>query len=120
MHEWLMTKPLILIWLDNPGPYTEAISTRGLEEQVELLIVDKDADIPESQLARIDAVIAWNIPEPLLLSMPKLRWIQTLSVAVDSWLIRKDLNSNIVLTCARGVHDVQMPECKTTFLQPGM
>ncbi|MGI9570250.1 MAG: D-2-hydroxyacid dehydrogenase [Desulfobulbia bacterium] len=105
-----MTKPLILIWLDNPGPYTDAISACGLDEQVEILVLDKDAEIPEAELARIEAVIAWNIPEPLLLDMPRLRWIQTLSVAVDSWLVRKDLNSDIVLTCARGVHNVQMPE----------
>ena len=105
-----MKKPLIFIWLDNPEPYVDVIAACGLLEQVELLILNKDTEIPESDLARIDALIAWNVPEPLLLSMPRLKWIQTLSVAVDSWLVRKDLESHIVLTCARGVHNIQMPE----------
>jgi len=105
-----MAKPLVLIWLDNADPYVDAISASGLEDQVELKILNKDAKIPEPDLPLIDALIAWNVPEPQLSSMPRLKWIQTLSVAVDFWLVRTDLRPEIVLTCARGVHNIQMPE----------
>src|SRR5262249_11199985 len=36
--------------------------------------------------------------------------IQTMTAAVDDWLARDDLAAGVSLTCARGVHRVQMPE----------
>ncbi len=42
--------------------------------------------------------------------MPRLRWIQGLTAGVEAWLARPDLGPEVVLTCARGTHRVQMPE----------
>lgn len=41
---------------------------------------------------------------------PRLTWIQALSAGVEAWLASPDLPVGIPLTCARGVHRVQMPE----------
>ena len=42
--------------------------------------------------------------------MPKLKWVQAMTVGVDQWLARKDLSPKHSLTAARGTHRVQMPE----------
>lgn len=105
-----MKKPLILIWLDNSLPYLGALEQTNLKEKIELKILRQSEMPSDDMLSRVEGIIARSIPEPLIASMPSLRWIQTLSVAVDHWLGRKDLRSELMLTCARGVHKTQMPE----------
>lgn len=105
-----MTKPLILIWLDNSAPYLEAIDQSHLKEKLELKILGQSELPSDSTLKHVEGIIARSIPNNLIDSMPRLRWIQTLSVAVDHWISRKDLRSELILTCARGVHKTQMPE----------
>lgn len=105
-----MSKPVLVIWLQNPDPYLQAIEREGLTDRVEVFTLSPEQQPDQELFERMEALIAWKVPEPLIEQMPKLRWIQTLSVAVDSWLGRKDMRDDIVLTCARGVHDVQMPE----------
>lgn len=105
-----MEKPLILIWLDNSAPYLKAIDEAGLTDKIELNTLVQASMPSQDTLNRVEGLIARSVPEPLIDSMPKLRWLQTLSVAVDAWLKRRDMRSNIVLTCARGVHNTQMPE----------
>ena len=105
-----MTKPLILIWIDNSTPYLQAIERAQLNEKVELRVLPQSEQPSEDTLNRVVGIIARSIPDNLIASMPQLRWIQTLSVAVDHWLSRTDLRPNLILTCARGVHKTQMPE----------
>ncbi|MGI9378162.1 MAG: D-2-hydroxyacid dehydrogenase [Methyloligellaceae bacterium] len=105
-----MSKPILVIWLQNADPYIQAIEQEGFGDSVEVFTLSPEEQPDAQLLARMEALIAWKVPEPMIEQMPKLRWIQTLSVAVDSWLGREDMRDDIVLTCARGVHDVQMPE----------
>ena len=55
-------------------------------------------------------MLARQAPPGLLAKMPKLRWIQAITVGVDGWVALPDLRTDIALTCARGTHRVQMPE----------
>jgi phosphoglycerate dehydrogenase-like enzyme len=43
-------------------------------------------------------------------AMPRLRWVQSVTAGMDQWLSAPGLRDDIVLTCARGSHRVQMPE----------
>jgi len=61
-------------------------------------------------LARCDAMLAWRPPSALAQRAPRLRWIQSLTAGVEQWLASPDLPRDVVLTCARGTHRLQMPE----------
>jgi phosphoglycerate dehydrogenase-like enzyme len=105
-----MTKPVLVLWLDQPEPYINAIQAAGLADQVELISIAREQPLTPDLSERADALVAWNAPPKQLGNMPKLRWLQALTAGVDGWLARSDLDERIVLTCASGVHRIQMPE----------
>jgi phosphoglycerate dehydrogenase-like enzyme len=55
-------------------------------------------------------MLAWRPPARLGARAPRLRWIQSLTGGMDQWLASPDVPAEVVLTCARGTHRVQMPE----------
>jgi glyoxylate/hydroxypyruvate reductase A len=61
-------------------------------------------------LATADVMLAWRPPRDLPRRAPKLRWAQSLTAGVEGWLASPDLPPDLVLSCARGTHRVQMPE----------
>jgi glyoxylate/hydroxypyruvate reductase A len=67
-------------------------------------------DPGDDVLARCEALLAWRPPARLSARAPRLRWIQSLTGGTEHWLASPDLPANVVLTCARGTHRVQMPE----------
>ena len=104
------SKPLVLLWLAEADLYLRAADEAGLTQSIEFVKVPP-AQRPEPELlARAAGVLAWNLPPGIIPSMPKLRWIQTLSAGVENWLARRDLDPAVDLTCARGVHYEQMPD----------
>ncbi|MEZ5930990.1 MAG: D-2-hydroxyacid dehydrogenase [Alphaproteobacteria bacterium] len=105
-----MADVTVLAWLNDAGIYRDAIIEAGLDDAVTFAAcTDGETPAPEL-LAAADALLAWKVPPGALRQMPRLRWIQALTVATDGWLRRDDLSSDVALTCARGVHAVQMPE----------
>ncbi len=103
-------KPLVLLWLDEADLYLRAAADAGLTQKIEFAKVPA-AKRPEAELlGRAAGVLAWSLPPGVIASMPNLRWIQTMSAGVESWLARSDLDPAIDLTCARGVHMEQMPD----------
>jgi glyoxylate/hydroxypyruvate reductase A len=105
-----MNKPLIVCRLDDTPVFEEAIAAANLNNQIELQSVPKDGVLNDHMLANAEGLLAWNLPPGQLNQMPKLRWVQSMTVGMDSWLSRDDLRDEITLTCARGIHRVQMPE----------
>lgn len=105
-----MTKPLIVCRLDDSPIFEEAIVAAGLDKQIELRSIAKDGVLDKNMLANAEGLLAWNLPPGQLSKMPKLRWVQSMTVGMDGWLSRDDLRDEITLTCARGIHRVQMPE----------
>jgi glyoxylate/hydroxypyruvate reductase len=103
-------KPLVLLWLDEADVYLRAAHDAGLARKLEFVKVPAGQRPQPELLARAAGVLAWNLPAGIIPSMPKLRWIQTLSAGVEGWLARPDLAPAIDLACARGVHYEQMPD----------
>jgi glyoxylate/hydroxypyruvate reductase A len=105
-----MTRPLVLLWLNDPVPYRQALERAGLGAQVEAVHVPLADEPAPDLLARCEALLAWRAGPGVLGRMPRLRWLQALTAGVEGWLALPDLPAGLVLTCARGTHRVQMPE----------
>jgi glyoxylate/hydroxypyruvate reductase A len=105
-----MSKPLIVCRLDDTPVFQEAITKAGLADRIEIQSVPKDGALDDHMLATAEGMLAWGLPPGQLAQMPTLRWVQSMTVGMDSWLSRDDLRDDITLTCARGIHRVQMPE----------
>lgn len=106
----MVSRPLVLLWLDAAPVYRDAVLRAGLAERVELHAVGSAGEPSPDLLARLEALLAWRVPKGLLGRMPRLRWIQALTAGVERWVARPDLSAAVALTCARGTHRVQMPE----------
>jgi glyoxylate/hydroxypyruvate reductase len=104
------TKPLVLLWLDEADLYLKAAADAGLTQKLEFAKVPAKQRPEPELMARAAGMLAWNLPPGIIPSLPKLRWIQTMSAGVEGWLARADLDPAIDLTCARGVHMEQMPD----------
>jgi glyoxylate/hydroxypyruvate reductase A len=77
---------------------------------VELVSLPLATEPDDAVLARCEALLAWRPPPGLARRAPRLRWIQSLTAGVEQWLASPDLPPDVVLTCARGTHRLQMPE----------
>ena len=103
-------QPSMILWIDNPGVYVDAMRGAGLDKRMRLIPVERDSSPSEEDLATADAMLAWAAPAGLLARMPRLRWLQATMAGVESWLSRPDLPDDLPFCAARGVHRVQMPE----------
>jgi phosphoglycerate dehydrogenase-like enzyme len=103
-------RPLVLLWIPEPGPYRQALERAGLDRQIDLAHVPPAETPAPDLLARAQAMLAYRSGPGVLPRMPALRWIQALTAGVEGWLALPDLSAGITLTCARGTHRVQMPE----------
>ena len=105
-----VTRPLVLLWLDEADVYARAVEHAGLAGRVELAAV-KMGEMPgPALLGRAEGALAWRVPRGAFAAAPRLRWVQTLTAGVEGWLARTDLPPALTLTCARGTHRIQMPE----------
>jgi glyoxylate/hydroxypyruvate reductase len=105
-----VTRPLVLLWLDEADVYARAVEHAGLAGRVELATV-KMGEMPgPALLGRAEGALAWRVPRGAFATAPRLRWVQTLTAGVEGWLARPDLPPALTLTCARGTHRIQMPE----------
>ena len=103
-------RSVVLLWLNDPGPYREAVDQAGLADRVELHAVRMD-ELPSPELmARVEFMLAWRAGPGVLPRMPRLRWIQSQTGGMEGWLALPDLPAGVTLTCARGTHRVQMSE----------
>jgi phosphoglycerate dehydrogenase-like enzyme len=105
----LISKPSLLLWLDEPGDYLRAAQRAGLDASVELVTTPLKSDPPDDLLGRADALLAWRPPARLTARAPRLRWIQSLTGGCEQWL-SADTPPGAILTCARGTHRAQMSE----------
>lgn len=106
-----MPAPLMLLWTDADPVYRNVIARAGLDDgRMRFAFLPRSAQPDEATLAGTEALFAMSAPPGMLARMPRLRWIQALTAGVEAWLARPDLRPEIVLTCARGTHRVQMPE----------
>jgi phosphoglycerate dehydrogenase-like enzyme len=99
----------VLLWADS-GAFVEAIEKAGLAERVAVDTVARKDKPSAEQLGCAEVLAAMGAPAGMLSSMPKLRWVQAMTVGVDGWLGLPDLPEGVTLTCARGTHRESMPE----------
>ncbi len=102
--------PVVLLWLNELGPYRDAVAAAGLGDRVEIHTLGMDEAPSPDLLARCEAMLAWRAGPGVLSRMPRLRWIQAQTGGVEGWLALPDLPAGVALTCARGTHRVQMSE----------
>jgi phosphoglycerate dehydrogenase-like enzyme len=100
----------ILLWTDSTAAYVDAIKAAGLGERVAIDTLPRKDRPSSEQLARTEALMAYDVPPGLLPAMPKLRWAQAMTAGVEQWLALPDLPAKLSLTCARGTHEESMPE----------
>ena len=106
----MTAKPLMLVMLPDSKVFREGLEKAGIASRYEIADVAPGTKPDADKLARAEVVLAMAAPPGLLAEMPKLKWVQAMTVGVDHWLTRKDLSPKHVLTAARGTHRVQMPE----------
>ena len=106
----MTTKPLMLVMLPDSGVFREGLEKAGIAGRFEIVDVAPGTKPDTDQMARAEVVLAMAVPPGLLAEMPKLNWVQAMTVGVDQWLARTDLSAKMLLTAARGTHRVQMPE----------
>ena len=104
-----MSRTAVLVWTDSSA-FVEAIEAAGLADRVAVDIVARKDKPSAEQLSRTEVLAAMGAPPGLLSSMPKLRWVQAMTVGVDAWLGLPDLPEGVTLTCARGTHRESMLE----------
>jgi phosphoglycerate dehydrogenase-like enzyme len=105
-----MAKPVCIVRMNEHGVYERALARAGIAEGFEFHGVRADQPIPAELASRCEVLVGWRPTPGLLASMPRLRWIQSSTAGMDQWLAAPDLRGDVILTCARGAHRVQMPE----------
>lgn len=103
-------KPLMLLMLPDTKAFRDGLDKAGLGGRFEIADVAPGTTPDAGQLSRAEIVLGFAAEPGLLAQMPRLKWVQSMSVGVDGWLARKDLKASHILTAARGTHRVQMPE----------
>lgn len=105
-----MNRTNILLWTDATAAYVDAIKAAGLADRVAIDALSRKEKPSADQLARAEALMAYDMPPGLLPAMPRLRWAQAMTAGVEQWLALPDLPPKLALTCARGTHEESMPE----------
>ena len=105
-----MNRTNILLWTDSTATYIDAIKAAGLADRVAIEALPRKEKPSAEQMARTEALMAYDVPPGLLSEMRKLRWAQAMTAGVEQWLALPDLPAKLALTCARGTHEESMPE----------
>ena len=98
------------MWTSEPEPYVRAAEAAGLARKFRFTIAAFPAEPDDAVLAGAEVLLAWRPPRELARRAPRLRWAQSLTGGMEGWLAARDVPAELVLTCARGTHRVQMPE----------
>lgn len=106
----LSNKPTMLLMLPDTKAFRAGLGAAGLADRFDIIDAAPGSKPDAAVLARTEIALAMAMPPGMLTEMPKLKWLQSMSVGVDQWLARKDMSSALDLTAARGTHRVQMPE----------
>ena len=105
-----MSKAVCVVWMNESAVYARALAAAGLADRIEFHGVRNEQPIPAALAARGEILVGWRPAPGLLASMPRLRWIQSTTAGMENWLADPQLRSDVLLSCARGSHRIQMPE----------
>lgn len=105
-----MSKPLMLLAVPESKPFRAGLESAGLASRFEIVDVPQGEKPAQDLMARVEVMLAFGLPPGAIADMPKLKWLQSMTVGVDHWLSRQDLTAKHILTAARGTHRIAMPE----------
>lgn len=106
----MSNKTQVVLMVPDTKAFRAALEASGLMDRLDVTDVAPGTKPDAGVLARSEILLAQAAAPGLLAEMPKLKWVQAMTVGVDNWLARKDLTPAHALTAARGTHRVQMPE----------
>lgn len=90
------------------------INAGALRQAFPNLTIHDTADIAEAQRlganAEVLVALAHHVTDPLLVAMPKLRWIAALTTGTDHFNSLMKLRKDMLVTNGRGIHGPQMSE----------
>lgn len=102
-----------IIYIGAPEADAVQFETRARQDFPGIdLFATNNRDAALKEVVHADAVIGhhFQFDDALLLSAPKLRWIQSLTTGTDAILKLSALRSEVLLTSTRGMHGPQMSE----------
>ncbi|HEX2827376.1 MAG TPA: D-2-hydroxyacid dehydrogenase [Burkholderiales bacterium] len=104
-----MSKPVCVLWLNESPTFEQALERKGVLDRLEIHSFKRDQALPDDLAGRAEILVGWE-PDGALKQASRLRWVQTMTAGVESWLESPDLPDSVTLTCARGSHRLSMPE----------
>ncbi|MGH8639340.1 MAG: NAD(P)-dependent oxidoreductase, partial [Burkholderiales bacterium] len=104
-----MSKPVCVLWIDDGPAYRKALARLNLEDRFEIHDLKREDSIADELAARTQVLVGWR-PGSYLQRMPQLRWIQTMTSGVESWLGAPGLRDDVLISCARGSHRESVAE----------
>ncbi len=106
----ISNKAAMLLMIPDAKAFRAALDKSGLTDRFDVVDVAPGQRPDLEVAARTEILLAQAAAPGLLAELPRLKWVQAMTVGVDNWLARKDLVATHTLTAARGTHRVQMPE----------
>lgn len=106
----MSNKTQVVLMVPDTKAFRAALEKSGFMDRLDVVDVAPGSKPDATVLNRVEILLAQAAAPGLLGEMPKLKWVQAMTVGVDNWLARKDLTPAHSLTAARGTHRVQMPE----------
>ncbi len=106
----ISNKAAIVLMVADTKAFRAALARGGLADRFDIVDTPPGQKPPAEIMARTEILLAQSAAPGLLAELPRLKWVQAMTVGVDNWLARKDLAPSHMLTAARGTHRVQMPE----------
>jgi phosphoglycerate dehydrogenase-like enzyme len=61
-------------------------------------------DLNAEELARAHILIGWRFPTEIFAAMPRLEWIQSVSVGVEDWIFTPTLPDEVLVTNTKGLY----------------
>jgi phosphoglycerate dehydrogenase-like enzyme len=104
-----MTKPVCVLWTDDASAYHDALARAKLDDRFDLHDLKREQPIADDLAGRTQILVGWR-PGGYLQKMPQLRWIQTMTSGVESWLSAPGMRDDVLISCARGSHRESVAE----------
>ena len=68
------------------------------------IVTKQQLDESATEQTNVEALIGWRFPPALFTKLPKLRWIQFISVSIDEFAISPQISPDVIVTNTRGLY----------------
>ena len=74
------------------------------------LVVVSEREVMNVDRSDVDCIVGWRFPPGMFDAMPKLKWIQSISVGVEDWVLDATLSSEVLITNTKGLYASEVAE----------